>query len=668
MSSFRDLKAQVDALKSRGVSLPRHPQVAQSQAAEMHRMASSPGELAKDMRSFGRVNAANSQEALAQLEHQNRIQMAMRQMRRHGSSDTALAIPRFYDPMEYWDLSGLPWNMADEGHRHKLHKWMQLFYATHYLVPILVDIFTRFPLVGLEIECPDPDLKDFYEDLFLDQLKYEDFLMEVGRQYWCSGEAFPLGSFNENLGVWEREELINPELIVIETIAPLGNQVMKLVPSESLKRLVREKTPASEYKQLEDNFPEIIPYLMREEPIPVSDVLLKQIAFKNSPWDTHGTPILLRALRTLMHEEKLLASQDAIAERLYSPLILAKLGAPDMGGDYGPWLPDPGQLEEFRDDLDVALSADFRVMVYHYALEMQNVFGREQVPDLGNDFDRIERRLMQVFGINPSLLSGGDSGQPYASSALHAEFMNQMLRTFQNVLKEHFRSRAAVVAEAQGHYAYDKKGTSRIPIMEDVVEYDDEGKMHIVQKPKLLIPELGMAAFDLRDEATERQFRAQLRSMGVPIPDDKLMVGVDMEFDDLLDEMSKEIMKKTVQQQQVKLDTYKVLKAKKLPIPPALKAEVEGIVAGEDPAAMGGEPGGPGGPGPMGPGGPGISGPPGGGSTVIGPPLPGDLAGDLGVNPGSGMGPPPTSPLDAGGAGARPPVSDERRPGMPGKL
>src|SRR5208282_4468284 len=71
--------------------------------------------------------------------------------------DAYNAIPRFYDPLEYWDLSGLPWNVADEGHRHKLHKWLRLYYATHYLVPVLIDIFTRFPLVGMELECFDGD-------------------------------------------------------------------------------------------------------------------------------------------------------------------------------------------------------------------------------------------------------------------------------------------------------------------------------------------------------------------------------------------------------------------------------------------------------------------------------------------------------------------------------
>jgi hypothetical protein len=88
-------------------------------------------------------------------------------------------------------------------------------------------------------------------------------------------------------------------------------------------------------------------------------------------------------------------------------------------------------------------------LVHHFGLDVESVFGREQMPRLGDDFDRIERRIMQVFGVNPSLLSAGSNAQPYASSALQAEFMNQVLRTFQGYLIEHYKNRAAVVAEAQ---------------------------------------------------------------------------------------------------------------------------------------------------------------------------------------------------------------------------
>ena len=383
-----------------------------------------------------------------------------------SGTDAQNAIPRFYDPLEYWDLSGLPWNVADEGHRHKLHKWLRLYYATHYLVPTLIDIFTRFPLIGMEFECKDHALTDIYEEIFMRNLNYDEFFVSLGREYWCVGEAFPLGSFDEDLGVWEHEELINPEDVVIDNFPFLNTQQLKIVPPDYLRRIAQTKSPAREWYQLQEHFADLIPYLLKGEHIPISPVMIRQVANKMNNWDDHGTPILLRGLRTLLYEEKLLASQEAIAERLYSPLILAKLGIMDMGEGLPPWIPTPAELTSVRDDLDIALASDFRLMVHHFGLDITSVFGREQMPRLGDDFDRIERRIMQVFGVNPSLLSAGSNSQPYASSALQAEFMNQILKTFQNMLKAHYRERALVVAEAQGHQDYEKKGQTRVPIFE----------------------------------------------------------------------------------------------------------------------------------------------------------------------------------------------------------
>lgn len=678
MTDTSKLDEQVKKLKSMGVALPKNAARARLDAAAYSDIA---------------ANLAGSpmEKQAAEIEANTRIMRAMGEQRRVSSrmtrigssaSDTYSAIPRFYDPIEYWDLSGLPWNMADEGHRHKLHKWLRLYYSTHYLVPILIDIFTRFPLVGMDLECKDPKLKDFYEDLFLNQLDYPEFMVGLGREFWTVGEAFPLGSFDEDLGIWEREELINPEDVVIENYPLLGSKQLKIVPPDYLKKIAQTKSPAREYKQLEMNFPELIPYLRKGEHIPISSVLLKQVANKTTDWDDHGTPILLRGLRTLIHEEKLLASQDAIAERLYSPMILAKLGIMDLGDGQGPWVPSPEELEAFRDDMDVALSSDFRLMVHHFGIEVQNVFGREQMPRLDEDFDRIERRIMQIFGVNPSLLSAGSSATPYASSALQAEFLNQILRTYQGYLIKHYQERAAVVAEAQGHYDYEKRGQTRVPIMEEVVEYDEDGTKRIVEKHKLLIPELQFRTLDLRDEATERQFLQTLRAMGVPVPDEKLMVGVHFDFDDMIGEYNEELVHKTIAQQDAKMKTYKALNAANLPIPPDLKAEVESVLQtelGPTPGSMlpqEGGPGGPGGPGggPGGPGGPG-GGPPGGpgggnvGEKMVMPQQPG--MGPTGLGGGvPGGGPPAMAPGGTGGAGgigggAAPAASFERRPGMP---
>lgn len=696
-----NLDKQVQHLLKKGVALPRHPLRAKEAAQDIRRMVNTPNDLRDTVRDITTGRKTN-EDALAEIKRNNEIVREMGRGRRNktrhmeGASrvrysnfpqtggtfmdDVSLALPRFYDPLEFWDVTGLPWNMADEGHRHKLHKWLRLYYATHYLVPILIDIFTRFPLVGMHVEDSDPALVKFYEELFLDKLDYPNFFVSMGREYWLVGESFALGSFDEDLGVWEHEELLNPEDVVIKNFPLLDSSQMYIVPPNYLTDLARKKSPAREYKMLEMQYAELIPYLLKNEHIPISNVLLRQVANKLTDWDDHGTPILLRGLRTLMHEEKLLASQDAIAERLYSPFILAKVGIMDLGDGQPPWIPEPAELDMVRDDIDLALASDFRLMVHHFGIDIENVFGREQMPRLGDDFDRIERRLMMVFGVNPTLLSAGAATQPYASSALQAEFLNQMLKTYQGYIKKHFYERAAIVAEAQEHFDYETRGQTKIPLYEEVVVYDEDGKKHIESRPKLRIPDLKMEVLDMRDEATERQFMQALRAQGVPISDDRLMVGVDFDINDEIHKYNEGLIKKTVAQQEGKFKVYNILRTRNLPIPPDLRAEVEGVLL---PTNMQGPPAGAGGEmGPAAPPGGGLGAPPGqapgggpgggqgggGGRAVVMPPMPPGLGpGGIG-NPMGGGGAPaatPQGPLGPGGGRVAPPVSMERRKGLP---
>lgn len=673
-----DVHSELQRLRGLGVTLPKHPSAAiksfyEGQQVNREIQTATTRDLAGLSAKLGRtVTSGNYADPEVQkiMQHNNAMTKAMGQSRALSSRmqrtamtnnqtqmspDTQVSMPRWYDPMEYWDLSGIPWNVADEGHRHKLHKWLRLYYATHYLLPQLVDIFTRFPLIGMEFKCKDPALVRFYEDLFFGQLKYEDFLVSLGREFWVVGEAFPLGSFNESAGVWEREELINPESVVVNTIPIIGATELKVAPPDHLKQLAQTQNPPKEWMLLKTQFPELIPYLLKGEHIPISPVMLTQVANKLNDWDDHGTPILLRGLRTLLHEEKLLASQDAIAERLYSPLLLAKLGIQDMGDGQPPWIPGPEELESVRDDLDVALSSDFRVMVHHFGLELESVFGREQMPRLGDDFDRIERRLMQIFGMNADLLSAGGGGQPYATSALQAEFLNQILKTFQKMLINHYEQRAYVIAEKHEHYDYEMRGTTKVELYEEIIEYDEDYNTFTVEKPKLLIPELRFETFDLRDEATERKFLQDLRTMGMPISNGTLAVGANWDPNEEIIQYNKDLKFQTITQQRAKMDTYTALTIQGLPIPADLKAEVESVLQPAGMPPMGGQQ-------PPMPGGPGPSDQGGGGIMMPAPPQ--DLMGGAPGGAVPGGGPPAMDPMQGGPPGNVPEVSNERRPGL----
>ena len=126
--------------------------------------------------------------------------------------------------------------------------------------------------------------------------------------------------------------------------------------------------------------------------------MLKRVVNKMSPWDIYGTPHMLRTFEQLMMEQSLNAAQDAVADRLYAPLILAKLGVEDIDGSGTPWIPDAGERDALRNDLNMALAADFRLLVHHFGIDIENVFGREAMPRLGEDYDRIERKLLQAVG------------------------------------------------------------------------------------------------------------------------------------------------------------------------------------------------------------------------------------------------------------------------------
>jgi hypothetical protein len=164
--------------------------------------------------------------------------------------------------------------------------------------------------------------------------------------------------------------------------------------------------------------------------------------------------------------------------------------------------------------------------------------------------------------------------------------------------------------------------------------------------------------------------------MGVPIPDQKLMIGVKYDVKELVEEYNKELMTKTIAQQQAKVETWKALDRANLPIPPDLDAEVRSVMGEVVPPsaapASGPVAGGPAGGPQGGPAGGAGAGSPGG--KIVMPPAPAGIeapGGGMGPTGGGpagvpGGGPPPMAGNASGiGNGFAPPASFERRPGMP---
>lgn len=573
-------KNEVSKLRKMGASLSNNPSMARAEANAMG-------------------NSVDNQTLINYFGRRRASADANRQ--RLGSyrtgSNMQIAMPKIRQPLGTLSDKGIPFNVEDEEELKDIRRWCRLFYATHDLVPLLIDIYSKFPVVGMEFDSKDPLIKKFYEDMFLgDDLNYLEFLPDqFGREYFTVGEVTSLAHFNESLGVWSSEEILNPDMLRISRSLFVQRDRVQLLVKDLVDTLRQgpmsqanglssnDETPSErlqrveEYQELQKFYPEIIQAAAQDDGLDISEALISRVVNRPSPWAKRGAPHLLRSFRTLMMEESLNAAQDAVADRLYSPLILATLGIEDMG-DGEPWIPDQSELDDTRDDMQTALAADFRLMVHNFGLKVENVFGRESVPDLSGDYDRVERKLLQAWGIGEALISGGTGGA-YASSALNREFVTQIMTGFQNSLKRHISKRAEVIAEAQGHYDYDLKGGQRVPIYREIVEEDPEtGKEYIRKVPKLIVNDPSFVKFstlNLRDEAQERAFIAQLKSMGVPVSDKTLSMNIDMEFDQELERQADESVQKLMATAQAMAKVQQLCDQQNLPYPPELAQHLQ---------------------------------------------------------------------------------------------
>jgi hypothetical protein len=486
-----------------------------------------------------------------------------------SGGDIQMASGRPRDPMFYWRQNNIPFDFTKPEELKKIREFCRLLYMTHPVVAACVDIYSKLPLQGMHIECKDEQLVEFYTDLFLDQLKLEDHLVKLGRQYWLSGEIFSLGMWNESLGVWEDEQIISPDNVEVESSLFINKPRFLMKLPDQVRRVLTERAPVWEYQELIEEYPELMQFAKEDDLMPVSNYIMHQLRFEADDFSDRGISILMRAFRTIIQEEMLMTALDSIADRLYTPMIVAKLGASaqDLGTD-DPWIPTDEQKLEFNQSIDAALAGDFRVLTTNFATNIETVFGRENVPDLSNDFDRITERILMAFGLSQTMLTGASAGETYAADALNRDVVTQLLTHYQRKLQQYFFDRASIVAEAQEHFDYEVRNGERFLVTEDIWEIDEEtGEEVLYEQPKLLVPELKFKILNLSDESEMSDFIETLAGGGVPIPMRERIKRTGIDLDEMIEMKTQETIQLAVAEQRTRKELYATLVAEGLPIP-----------------------------------------------------------------------------------------------------
>lgn len=506
-----------------------------------------------------------------------------------GEPGTQFAIPRIFDPARQKRIGQRGYgynNYMDIDHNEEARKnlldGVEVIMKTNPVMRACLEVYARYPTAGAHLECKNKDVKDFFEQIFFEDLDYENFLIDVGREYWQYGEVFANGVWNDSLGIWTGEELLDPRQMEIVRVPFSSENILKFIPDEEMKRIVNSQDVAGRIFSEEN--PEFADLVKTGKDILISPDRCVHLANKDSVRDLHGTPVALRAWNTLRLEERLQSAMLATADRMYAPLLLFSLGGNLADGS--PYIPSPNAIGTFRTRLDEALASDFRALVTNQFVNVQEVIRGDKMANFKNDIDMYDDRLFMAWGLSSSILK--PAGGPYATSAMEFELASQMLRSYQKCLCELYNRRAAFVAEANGIFDYDIIGGIKVDKTEwrevwDEGENNGEGSFVIKEVPKLLYPELRMETINFNTTEKTRDFLMQLQKAGIPVARQSFFMGTDIDYRSTAEQASQDAIHDAVQRSSEHAAIFRACVEKGIPVPPdTVKFMRDGIPALEE--------------------------------------------------------------------------------------
>ena len=375
---------------------------------------------------------------------------------------------------------------------------------------------SRFTLTGVEDEA----IQREYEDI-VDQLELYQRLLEITREYWLLGEAFPFAHWNEGWLAYDQLSLLNPDYVHVRS-SPLvhGNMIQfELEPDDATLSLVKSSDPADlEVRELLD--PVVIQAVETGTNIPLSSFNVSHIARKASPYDLRGTSIVLRCLKDMLYMDKVREAQMAIADRLIVPLQIFKLGDPK-----GEWLPSQAQLDEFAELLASGRDDPNFAIVSHYGLQVEYVGATGKIIPTTPEFDFVRDRILAALFTNRAMMDG--SGPTYANASVAFEVLQLRYMSLRGLLEMWVKQKIfKPIAQARGYYTKSSKSRTKQLVVPDIKWLEKIRLLDDVQMKRFLLQlrmrmEVPLSTicdiFDLDYETLKKDLANELGTVADPV-------------------------------------------------------------------------------------------------------------------------------------------------------
>lgn len=414
-----------------------------------------------------------------------------------GGSNVQMGSPSFYHPL-FQNM-----NIMLPRDRRERNEWCRHFYRTEPIIATSLDLHTEFPISDFNNVVSDDGIKDFFDYMAFERLDLVSLLLDIGLEYWKLGDVFPFGQLNEEDGMWERFVILNPDYIDIKSSILAGDPVIELIPDETVKAIITAG-PRGDYNTIYNQMPDdVVRQVKMGRNINLDNRLVSHIAHKASQYETWGTPIMMRCFKTLIYKDKLREAQNAIANRHITPLRIFKVGAP------GEPMPSQDDLDSLRDTLMQADDDPNFMLVYHYALQTEYVGSAGKILPLNQEFDFIQKELMNGLGINQALLNG--EGPTYSNAQVGMDALARRYMSYRIRLESWIRNKVyRPISEIQGFYKPINGGVATKHL-----SAREQKRLADKKEMQLIVPEISWTQQDLTSNQSVLNFVQQLQSKGL---------------------------------------------------------------------------------------------------------------------------------------------------------
>ena len=413
---------------------------------------------------------------------------------RFAQSQVIYTQPAFYSPMH----TAQNWQIPQK--RRDVYQWARHFSENEPKVAAALTIYSEFPVSGFETECEYGNIKAYF-DYVNKKLQLDSWIKKISREYYLIGDVFPFlevecetcrgalmtpdGERCEHKGGnFRRMVILNPDWVDVQANQFSEEPVITLLPDDDLKKVIFNRKPIQLYERIP---PHLRAMIIANRPIPLDNFLVSHLKHQPYAYGTYGTSLIRRLFKYLAYKDKLMTAQWVIAERLILPVRIVKVGDADRPAG-------PSDIADVQQQLAQTANDPNLTLVTHHAVDYDWIGASGKVLTLSNEFDFVNKEVLQGLMISEALLSGEQAG--YQSAAIGAEVMVQRMESWRLELARWI----------------EKKIYEPISKMRGFV---DETKSKQVGEPVYIVPHIKWNDLNIRDDTQQKQLLVQLHDKQV---------------------------------------------------------------------------------------------------------------------------------------------------------